>query len=102
LLNDHLRDCQAKTHPTSVDVPCLCEAAEEPEELIQIILLDPETGILDITREPAVIKFDLYSNVASVGKLDRVAHQVEEDLLEPLLVRVDGLRDTFFDIELQI
>jgi len=36
--------------------------------------------------------------MASVGELDRIAHQVEEDLLEPLLVRVDGLRDTFSNL----
>ena len=101
-MNDHLRDRQAETHPTSVDVPGLREAAEEPEELIQIILLDPETGILDITREPSVIKCELNANMASVGELDRVAHQVKEDLLEPLLVRVDCLRDTFSNLELQI
>jgi hypothetical protein len=97
-LNDHLRECQAKTHPTSIDVPGLHEAAEEPEELIQIILLDPETGIFDITREPAVIKGELNTNVTSVGELDHVAHQVEEDLLEPLLIRVDGLLDTYSDL----
>jgi hypothetical protein len=101
-LNDHLRDGQAKTHPTSIDVPGLREAAEEPEELIQIVLLDPETGILDITREPAVIKGELYTNMTSVGELDRVTHQVEEDLLEPLLIRVDGLWDTYSDVKLQI
>jgi len=101
-LNDHLRDGQAETHPTSIDVPGLREAAEEPEELIQIILLDHETGILDITREPAVIKSELHPNMTSVGELYRVSHQVEENLLEPLLIRVDGLWDTYSDIELQI
>ena len=101
-MNDHLRDGQAETHPTSIDVPGLREAAEEPEELIQIILLDHETGILDITREPAVIKSELHPNMTSVGELYRVSHQVEENLLEPLLIRVDGLWDTYSDIELQI
>ena len=101
-MNDHLRDGQAETHPTSIDVPGLREAAEEPEELIQIILLDPKTGILDITREPAVIKSELHPNMTSVGELYRVSHQVEEDLLEPLLIRVDGLWDTYSDVKLQI
>jgi hypothetical protein len=51
LLYDHLGYRQTEAHATTVDITSLCKAAEEPEELVEILLLDPQTCIFHLTSQ---------------------------------------------------
>ena len=86
LLNDHFRDGQAKTHPTSVNVLGFRDLPKELEELRQILIRHPDSCILYSWDELVFLEVHTHCERAWIGELDRVAQQVEEDLFEPFLV----------------
>jgi len=50
LLDYHLRDCEAKTHPAAVAVLRLREASEELEQLGESLGRHPDSSIIDRAR----------------------------------------------------
>lgn len=86
LLNDHFRDCQAKTHSTSVDILGFGDLPKELEELSLILIRHPDSCIFDSWNELVILEVDAHWERPFISELDRVAKKVKEDLFESFLV----------------
>ena len=81
--------------------------AERLEQTGLIALRDPDPGIVDLN-------FDLYAgvaqralldqhiNIAMFGKLDGIAHQIGDDLLQAQRIADNIVRNIIFDVQRQL
>ena len=92
LLNEHLWDGQAKTHPALVYVAWTLQLTKELEKLFLFLLRDAYTWILNRSpkRTFLAIVLKLYRYGSSIGKLKGIANQIVDHLLVSLGIREYG------------
>jgi hypothetical protein len=62
---------------------------------LEVVVVDPNTGIRDDEFGDLVAVIDLKPDVAAIGEFDRVREKIDQNLPQPVLVGVHDRRQMF-------
>ena len=90
-LNDLLDDRETESDAFTVDCGGALQFSKAGEQLVHVLDGNSGTGVLNVHNQKAflIVIACLYFDVAFLGELDRILHQVDQYLLQAALISID-------------